>query len=73
MTTPNLKFIFPPIFGIYDTGDGTIYIFGSYHEDEVEDVINHELLHWVIHKLEGKEACLALDNLCPEATRSISY
>ncbi len=35
-----LKFVFsfPPIHGIIDMGDGTIYIFGPQHEDEIEEV-----------------------------------
>jgi hypothetical protein len=61
LRTLQLKFCFPPLYGIYDTGDGTIYIFGD-HDGEIEDVIDHEVLHWVIQKIAGKSASLALDN-----------
>jgi hypothetical protein len=56
------------MYGIYDTGDGTIYIFGD-HDDEIEDVLNHEVLHWVLQKAMGKEASLALDNVSAELLR----
>jgi len=60
-----LKFCFPPFYGIYDTGDGTIYIFGDY-DGEIEDVISHEILHWALQKVAGEDASLALDNVKPE-------
>jgi hypothetical protein len=60
-----LRFCFPPLYGIYDTGDGTIYIFGE-HEDEIEQVVSHEVLHWVLQKIAGKKASLGLDNVPPE-------
>jgi hypothetical protein len=60
-----LRFCFPPLYGIYDTGDGTIYIFGE-HEDEIEEVISHEVLHWALQKIAGKQASLSLDNVPPE-------
>jgi len=63
-----LKFCFPPLHGIYDTGDGIIYIFGE-HDHEIEDVISHEILHWVIQKIAGKRACLDLDNVPSEVLR----
>lgn len=62
LRTLQLKFCFPPLYGIYDTGDGTIYIFGD-HDGEIEDVIDHEVLHWVIQKIAGKNASLSLDNV----------
>ncbi len=56
-------FCYPPsIFGVYDTGDGIIYIFGE-HDGEIEDVLNHETLHWVVQKVAGKQASLNLDNI----------
>lgn len=60
-----LRFCFPPLYGIYDTGDGTIYIFGE-HEEEIEEVISHEILHWMLQKIAGKQASLSLDNVPPE-------
>jgi hypothetical protein len=53
------------VFGVYDTGDGVIYIFGQ-HDGEIEDVLNHEVLHWVVQKVAGKEASLDLDNVPKE-------
>ena len=32
-----LNFCFPPIYGIYDTGSGEIYIFGD-HDGKIEDI-----------------------------------
>jgi len=60
-----LRFCFPPLYGIYDTGDGTIYIFGE-HEDEIDEVISHEVLHWLLQKVAGKRASLSLDNIPAE-------
>ena len=68
LRTLRLKFCFPPLYGIYDTGDGTIYIFGD-HDGEIEDVLNHEVLHWIMQKIAGKEASLALDNVPLELLR----
>lgn len=62
------KFKFPPLYGIYDTGDCVIYIFGE-HDDDIEDVLSHEILHYAVQKVAGKEASLALDNLSYELTR----
>ncbi len=55
-------FCFPPIYGIYDTGKGVIYIFGE-HDGEIEDVLSHEVLHWAVQKTGGKRASLDLDNV----------
>jgi hypothetical protein len=63
------RFCFPPIYGIYDTGDSLIYIFGD-HDGEIEDILSHEVLHWAVQKNAGKKACLALDNVPPELLRS---
>ncbi|MCK4669379.1 hypothetical protein KAT21_04600 [Candidatus Bathyarchaeota archaeon] len=62
-------FCFPPIYGIYDTGEGAIYIFGD-HDGETEDVLSHELLHWVVQKTAGKNASLDLDNIPSEWLRT---
>ncbi len=56
-------FQFPPIQGAFDTGYGIVYIFGELHEDEVEDVIVHETLHYVLQKTAGKRASLMLDEI----------
>jgi len=61
-------FCFPPIYGIYDTGDGVIYVFGE-HDGKTEDVLSHEVLHWVVQKLAGKEASLNLDNVSSKLLR----
>ncbi len=64
------RFYFPPsIYGIYDTGDGVIYIFGE-HDGEIEDVLIHEVLHWTVQKLAGKQASLDLDNVPKELLRT---
>ena len=63
-----LNFCFPPIYGIYDTGSGEIYIFGD-HDGKIEDILNHEVLHWAVQKTAGKQASLDLDNLCPDLLR----
>ncbi|HVP40364.1 MAG TPA: hypothetical protein VMS95_00215 [Candidatus Krumholzibacteriaceae bacterium] len=63
--TLQLRFCFPPLYGIYDTGDGTIYIFGE-QDDQIEDVLSHEFLHWVIQKIVDKQTSLALDKIPPE-------
>lgn len=60
-----LRFCYPPLYGVYDTGDGTIYIFGE-HDGMIEEVISHEVLHWVLQRVAGKKASLGLDNVPPE-------
>jgi hypothetical protein len=64
----SLKFVFefPPIQGFFDTGCGVIYIFGGVHEAEVEDIIVHETMHYVLMRLVGKRASLKLDNVYKE-------
>jgi len=61
----SLEFVFqfPPIYGVFDTGYGVVYIFGEQHEDMVEDVIVHETLHYVLQKVAGKRASLKLDRV----------
>lgn len=61
----SVKFVFqfPPIQGVFDTGYGIVYIFGELHEDEIEDVIVHETLHYVVLKAAGKRASLKLDRV----------
>ena len=56
-------FQFPPIFGAFDTGGGIVYIFGEMHENDIEDVIAHETLHYVLLRVAGKRACLKLDKI----------
>lgn len=63
-------FCFPTsIFGVYDTGDGVIYIFGE-HDGEIEHVLGHEVLHWAVQKVAGKQASLDLDNISKEMFRT---
>jgi len=59
-------FQFPPIQGVFDTGFGVIYIFGELHEDEIEDILVHETLHYVVQKTAGKRASLKLDRIDAE-------
>lgn len=66
--TLHFRFCFPPLYGIYDTGDGVIYIFGD-HDGEVEDILGHEVLHWAVQKVAGKEASLSLDNIPSKTLR----
>ncbi len=56
-------FQFPPIQGAFDTGYGIIYIFGTLHENEIEDIIVHETLHYVLLKVAGRRTCLKLDHV----------
>ncbi|UCH31914.1 MAG: hypothetical protein JSV05_00480 [Candidatus Bathyarchaeota archaeon] len=69
MRRVQFRFCFPPIYGIYDTGKGEIYIFGE-HDGRIEDVLSHEVLHWALQKIAGKEASLNLDNLPPKILRT---
>jgi hypothetical protein len=57
------KFEFPPIHGAFDAGDGLVYMFGSTHESEIEEIIEHETLHYVLKKVAGETASLKLDNI----------
>jgi hypothetical protein len=56
-------FQFPPIHGVFDTGFGVVYIFGELHENEIEDIIEHETLHYVLLRVSGKKASLKLDRV----------
>lgn len=56
-------FMFPPIHGVFDTGYGTVYIFGELHENEIEDIMTHETLHYALLKAGGKKASLKLDRV----------
>ncbi len=56
-------FQFPPILGAFDTGCGVVYIFGNMHENDIEDVIAHETLHYVLLRVAGKRASLELDEI----------
>lgn len=60
-------FQFPPIQGIFDTGYGIVYIFGELHENEIEDIIVHETLHYVLQKVAGKRTSLKLDRIYEKA------
>lgn len=62
------NFHFPPIYGIYDTGNGEIYVFGE-HDGNFTDVLAHEVLHWTVQKMAGKHASLSLDNVPPKLLR----
>jgi hypothetical protein len=64
MTRP-LRFVFqfPPIHGIFDAGYGVVYIFGGLHEGEIEDILVHETLHYVLLRVAGKRASLKLDRI----------
>jgi len=64
----SLEFIFqfPPIYGVFDTGFGVVYIFGELHENEIEDVLAHETLHYVLLRVAGKKASLRLDRIYAE-------
>jgi len=59
----NFVFRFPPIQGVFDTGYGVVYIFGELHESEIENIIAHETLHFVLMKVAGKRASLKLDRI----------
>jgi hypothetical protein len=56
-------FQFPPIHGVFDTGYGVVYVFGELHENEIEDVLEHETLHYVLLRVAGKKASLKLDRV----------
>ena len=62
------QFVFPPIYGVYDTGESAIYIFGD-HDGKIEDILSHETLHWAVQKVAGKEASLALDYVNSQSLR----
>jgi len=64
----SLEFVFqfPPIQGVFDTGYGVVYIFGTLHENEIEDIIIHETLHYVLLKVAGKRTSLKLDRVYNE-------
>jgi hypothetical protein len=64
----SLEFIFefPPICGVFDSGYGVVYIFGELHENEIEDILSHETLHYVLLRVAGKKASLKLDKVYAE-------
>jgi len=68
----SLEFIFqfPPIYGVFDTGYGVVYIFGELHENAIEDVIVHETLHFVLLRVVGKRASLKLDRVYAQIASS---
>jgi hypothetical protein len=59
-------FRFPPINGVFDAGYGLVYIFGELHEGEIENIIIHETLHYVLLRVVGKKASLKLDRIYTE-------
>jgi hypothetical protein len=61
----SLRFIFefPPIHGVFDTGYGVVYVFGGLHESEIENILVHETLHFVLLRVAGKRASLRLDRI----------
>lgn len=63
-----IKFIFefPPIHGVFDSGYGVVYVFGSMHESEIENILVHETLHFVLLRVVGKKASLKLDRIYSE-------
>jgi hypothetical protein len=61
--TLSFVFQFPPIHGVFDTGYGVVYVFGELHESEIENLIAHETLHYVLLKVAGKKASLKLDRI----------
>lgn len=63
------RFCFPPIYGIFDTGEGIVYVFGE-QDGKFEDVLNHEVLHWTVQKIAGKRASLDLDNISSKLLRA---
>lgn len=65
---PPLKFEFqfPPIHGAFDDGYGIVYIFGGMHESEIEDIIVHETVHYVLFRVAGRRASLKLDMIYKE-------
>jgi hypothetical protein len=56
-------FQFPPIHGVFDSGYGVIYIFGELHESEIENIIVHETLHYVLLRVVGRKASMRLDRI----------
>ena len=64
----SLEFIFefPPIYGVFDSGHGVVYVFGELHENEIEDILAHETLHYVLFRVAGKKASLKLDRVYAE-------
>lgn len=64
----SLRFIFefPPIHGVFDTGYGVVYVFGGLHESEIENILVHETLHFVLLRVVGKRASLKLDRIYTE-------
>lgn len=61
----SLEFIFqfPPVHGVFDTGYEIVYIFGEMYENEIEDIISHETLHYAVQKIAGKRASLKIDRV----------
>jgi hypothetical protein len=64
----SMRFIFrfPPIHGVFDAGYGLVYIFGELHEGEIENIIMHETMHYVLLRVAGRKASLKLDRIYTE-------
>jgi hypothetical protein len=64
----SLEFVFqfPPVYGVFDSGYGVVYVFGELHENAIEDIIAHETLHYVLLRVAGKKASLKLDRIYSE-------
>ena len=61
----SMKFVFqfPPIHGAFDAGYGVVEMFGARYEGEIESIIVHETLHYVLLRVAGKKASLRLDRI----------
>jgi hypothetical protein len=68
-----LRFVFefPPVHGVFDAGYGVVYIFGGLHESEIEDIIVHETLHYVLLRVAGKRASLKLDRIYTQVDNEV--
>jgi len=55
---------------VFDTGCGVVYVFGEIHDTDIEDVIVHETLHYVLLRVVGKKASLKLDRIHSQVAAS---
>jgi hypothetical protein len=65
------RFCFSPLidfmaFMTMETESSTFWLFVREHENEIEEVISLEALHWVLQKIAGQQASLSLDNVPAE-------
>lgn len=66
------RFELPPVWAlyVYKGNVGEIYVFGNKDaESEIEAVLEHETLHWVVHKLAGTLATEMYDNVAEEVEK----